>query len=516
MDKSKINPQKSFHTSYLIPHTLFSLLLFSFLLSPFYLFAQKGKTKTEPGRKIVFNIKDCQDDKMLLAIHYRDKHLLRDSAFNNGKGVFVFEGEEKLDDGMYSLVSGRKHLLLNFIIDGNQNFTYNLDTTGNVGNLSVTGSPENAEMLRFQQKTIEAQKNMMEWSKKRKEFDDNDQKDSAEYYLELMKNMNKEMEQFITELIDKNPTYLFSKLQKSYRDIVVPDPPVYEDGSIDSLFQLIYYRTHYWDNFDLTDRRFLFLPSYESKLNTYFKRMLWHQDVDTINKYMDLMIEKTTPDSLMYRFLMEFLSREFERTNIPGHDGVFVHLVKNNHLAGKCTWMDEDLLKKYQMRIEDLEPLLIGKKTVEMILPDTTQSNNFRDWFSSYDMPKKYRVLWFYEHTCGTCKKEALELKAVYDSLERIGQLNFDVYAVNHTKEIDAWKKYVRDNGYTWINVGGTKGNVDWKDVFRITSTPQFYIINQDKVIILNRNISKSMIPQFLDDYEKIEAEKERLKNRKR
>jgi len=494
---------------------LFSLLLFSLLLSPFSLFAQKSKQK-EPERKLVFNIKDSQDDQMLLAVHFKDKHMLKDSAFNNGKGTFVFEGAEKYDDGMYSLVSGKKHLLLNFIIDGNQKFTYNLDTTGNVSNFSVIGSPENAEMLRFQQKTTEAQKNMSEWGKKRKELEDNDNKDSAAHYLELMMNMHKEMEQFISDLIDKNPTYLFAKLQKSYRDIEIPDPPVYEDGSIDSLFQLVYFRTHYWDNFDLTDRRFLFLPSYEPKLNNYFKRILWHQEVDTINKYMDLMKEKTKSDSLMYRFLIEFLSREFERTNIIGHDGVFVHLVKNNHLAGKCTWMDEDLLKKYKMRIEDLEPLLVGTKSVEMVLPDTAQSNNYREWISSYDMPKKYRILWFYEHTCGTCKKEALEMKALYDSLENIGQLNFDVYAVNHTKEIEAWKKYVRDNGYTWINVGGTKGNVDWKEVYRITSTPQFFIINQDKVIILNRNISKSMIPHFLQEHEKIEAEKARLKNKKR
>jgi hypothetical protein len=64
--------------------------------------------------------------------------------------------------------------------------------------------------------------------------------------------------------------------------------------------------------------------------------------------------------------------------------------------------------------------------------------------------------------------------------------------------------------------VGGNKGNVDWTKAYRINSNPKFFIINQDKIIILNRNISKNMIPQFLQEYEKKEAEKERLKNRKR
>jgi len=497
-----------------------SKIIFCFLFSvfcflPFVLSAQKNKSKVEPERKLVFNIKDCDDDKILLAIHYRDRHMLRDSAFNDGKGTFIFEGFGKYDDGMYSLISGKKRLLLNFIMDGNQKFIYNLDTTGNVNNFSVIGSPENAEMLRFQQKTADAQKKMAGWREKKTMFEEQEIKDSAEYYSELMKNMNMEMEQFITELIDKNPTFLFSKLQKSYREIEIPDSPVHDDGSVDSLFQVVYYRTHYWDNFDLTDSRFLFLPSYEPRLNNYFRRVLWFQEVDTVNKYMDLMLEKTSSDSLMYRFLIEFLGREFERTNIIGYDGIFVHLVKNNHLAGKCTWMDEDLIRRFRMRIEDMEPILIGKKSVELILPDTTQTDIFREWISSYNMPKKYRILWFYDHNCGTCKREALELKAVYDSLKNIGQLNFDVYAVNNTSEIDRWKQYILDNDYTWINVGGTKGNVDWKTAYRINSNPQLFIINQDKVIILNRNIPKNMIPQFLQDHERMEAEKIRLKNRK-
>jgi hypothetical protein len=495
--------------AYRIPHTALLFLLSAFCILP--LSAQKSKPK-EPIHKIVFNIKDCQDEQMLLAIHFREKLMLKDSAFNDGKGTFTFEGTGKYDDGMYSLVSDKKKLLLNFIIDGSQIFTYNIDTTGNAIDFSVVGSPENAEMLRFQQKNIEAQRKASEWGKKRKEFEDKGTKDSAEYYMERIMSIRTEMEQFISEFIKKNPTFLFSKLQKSYQDIIIPEPPVYEDGSIDSSFQAVYYRTHYWDNFDLTDRRFLFLPSYEPKLNNYFKKILWYQDVDTINKYMDLMLAKTRPDSLMYRFLIEYVSKEFETSKIIGHDGVFVHLAKNNQLAGKCIWMDEDLIKQYKMRIEDLEPMLIGKKTVEMVLPDTSQ----KKWYSSYDMPKKYRVLWFYDHNCPTCKKEAKEMKVVYDSLEKIGQLNFDVYAVIHTEDIAGWKKYVIDNEYTWINVGGNTGNIDWTKAYHIASNPQLYIINQDKKIILNKNISKSMIPQFLQDYERIEAEKERLKNKKR
>ena len=496
--------------SYKLHVTQYNLMVF-FLFCFLPLSAQRSQSK-DPNPKIVINIKNCEDNQMLLAIQFREKLILKDSAFNDGKGTFIFERPEKYDEGMYTLVSDKKMPVLNFIIDGSQNFTYNIDPKGNINDYSVVGSPENAEMLRFQQKNIYAQRKMSEWSKKRKEFEDNGMKDSMEFYMEKMINLNTEMEQFIPEFIEKNPTFLFSKLQKSYQEIKIPDPPVFEDGSIDSAFQIVYYRTHYWDNFDLADRRFLHLPSFEPKLNNYIKKVLWFQEADTLNKYIDLMLEKASHDSLMYRFLVEYLTKEFENVSVIGYDAVFVHFAKNNPIAGKCTWMDEDLVKKYKMKIEDMEPMLIGNKTIEMVLPDTSQ----RKYYSSYDMPKKYRILWFYDHTCPTCKKEAKEIKAVYDSLERIGQRNFDVYAVIHTEDFAGWKKYIIENEYTWINVGGNSGNVDWRKEFHITSNPQFYIINQKKEIILNRSIPKNMIPQFLKDYERIEAEKERLKNKKR
>jgi hypothetical protein len=151
-----------------------------------------------------------------------------------------------------------------------------------------------------------------------------------------------------------------------------------------------------------------------------------------------------------------------------------------------------------------------------MVLPDTSQTDDISQWCSSYKMPKQYRILWFYDHTCSHCLKDAQEMKIVYDSLENIGQLNFDVYAVCHTTDIENWKKYIKRYNFTWLNLGGNKGNVDWREAYHIKSNPQFFIINRDHVIILNKNIQKNLIPQFLKDYERIEAEKQRLKNKQR
>ena len=116
--------------------TFILLLLSSFFIGISGLFAQNDtpknllKSRNNPenyrdaaGHKRVFNIKDSKDTLVYLVIHYNDKLLLKDSVKPASKGKFVFEGKNRYDDGMYSLVSMDKKLYANFILYNNQHFT---------------------------------------------------------------------------------------------------------------------------------------------------------------------------------------------------------------------------------------------------------------------------------------------------------------------------------------------------------------------------------------------------------
>ena len=105
--------------------------------------------------------------------------------------------------------------------------------------------------------------------------------------------------------------------------------------------------------------------------------------------------------------------------------------------------------------------------------------------------------------------QESKKLRVVYDSLQTIGKRNFDVYAIADGKDIDRWKKYVKENNYPWLNVGGNKGNLDYLEHFNIMSNPAMFIMdNKDHTIILNKRIEMSNIPQFLEEYEKMKEKK--------
>lgn len=70
--------------------------------------------------------------------------------------------------------------------------------------------------------------------------------------------------------------------------------------------------------------------------------------------------------------------------------------------------------------------------------------------------------------------------------------------------------KYVKENNYPWTQVGGNKGNIDYLDYFGIyeIGNPAMYILNSKHEIILNKRIDMFNLPQFLEEYEKLQESK--------
>ena len=114
-------------------------------------YAQKGKNTPKQGHEIIFNIKDAKDKIVYLVIHYNEKLILKDSVAPTSPGKYIFKGSKVYDDGLYSLVSEGKKMYLNFIIDNNQFFTYNLELAAKRGDAEVPAqnrpSPEKGHRM---------------------------------------------------------------------------------------------------------------------------------------------------------------------------------------------------------------------------------------------------------------------------------------------------------------------------------------------------------------------------------
>ena len=202
-------------------------------------------------------------------------------------------------------------------------------------------------------------------------------------------------------------------------------------------------------------------------------------------------------------------------------DAVFICISENYYAKGKAWWLNdkqlEDIMKMYNTR----KNLVVGIKADNIILMD--QDSN---WRSLYDVKAKYTVLVFWSPTCGHCKKEMPKLKEFYDEWKSKG---VEVYSVSTEFDNKDWPKFIKDNGFTWIDVSDnpeinknapvlirsgitTLNSLNFRDYWDIYSTPQYYLLDENKMIIAKR-INSEQLPGFIEMYEKrIAAEKEAAK----
>ena len=93
------------------------------------------------------------------------------------------------------------------------------------------------------------------------------------------KRLNKQLEDIGNEVLKfkykfmrENPSIFFVKLLKAMEPVHIPKAKKKENGEIDENFQYNYYKTHYWDHYDLSDERIIRTPIFHDKMVSYLKQ----------------------------------------------------------------------------------------------------------------------------------------------------------------------------------------------------------------------------------------------------
>src|ERR1022692_3312803 len=98
----------------------------------------------QEGHDIQLTLKPYKNSLVYLGYYYGKIKAVADSAMLDANSSTAFKGKEKLPGGIYFIVSPKKEILFEVLIDKQQNFSIAGDTNNLAGNLSFTGSPDNA------------------------------------------------------------------------------------------------------------------------------------------------------------------------------------------------------------------------------------------------------------------------------------------------------------------------------------------------------------------------------------
>jgi peroxiredoxin len=479
-------------------------------ISLLFIFTNVSFGQTKEGFSIKGKIKGIKDTTVFLAHYFGyNQQVIKDTAKVDAQGNFHFVGTKTLPEGLY-LISLPKGKYMDMVI-GNQEFSFETDTMNLITKMKVTGSKENEIFFKFQQDMAAKFDEMRVLEMERK-------MNNSMLAAGKIKRLQAEVSQFQKDWLKNTEGTFVNKLIKASQEPEIPPfgKPMLTKADTTAYYQyqFNYYKSHYWDNVDLTDDRLIRTPFLQKKIERYFDD-LTTQTSDSIVKETDLVLSKAKGRDVR-RYVIYKIASTYESPKILGTDGAFVHIAENYYVGEPALW-DTSTVRKMKERVAVLKPLLIGKTLPDMYLTDTLGKEIV--------IPKidaDYTVLFIYDPECGHCRESAPKLAKAYQGLKA---KNVKVIAASIDRTPVKWRKFIQEFKLQDLihgidihknpQTGKEEYYTDFKNNFDVYATPVVYVLDKDKKIIAKR-LPVEQLEDFIDFHRKQTLrEKEKAKTGK-
>ena len=443
------------------------------------------------GHDIEFDIKNYDNDTLIIGYYYGNRQLVHDTLFRNNN-KFQLSGNDELTPAMYLAIMKPKNEFIQFLVPtGDQNFIVRTDAT-HLDQIIIEGSEDNTlftDYIEFiKQLNIEAGKI-------------NEAKGTSiteEQAKEKLDELTKRVNEYQNKIIETHPESMTAKLIRINKEVTIPD---FEGTPEDiNLSRYRYYRDHYFDYIDLSDEDFGKLPYTFQKIENFIDKYT-PQHPDSIILALDRILKIMPENGEFYRFYLSYFLNKYAKSNIVGMDAIYVHLVDKYYANGKADWVDEETLGKLKDNARMLRPTLIGKKAEDVI--------TFKEDGSAvnlYSVDANYTILYIYAYDCGHCKKSTPPLVEFYEKYKDKGVAVFTICTKREEDKCWEYTKEKKMDGF--INTIDPNNSSRFKTKFDVRQTPKVYILNKDKEILL-KGFNTSDLDRIMDEI--IEMEKEKL-----
>lgn len=441
----------------------------------------------KPAYKITLQIDGNKDSMMLLCFYYTNTERIADTAFNDGKGNFVFEGDQELLPGLYFFTNNRNRYVEFVIYHEKPNFRFYTDDRAWTMNMRVKGSKQNEVFFNYKRATETIYR----------EIDESKNITDSAARTEHIDQLRLRIDTISMDVIKRHPEAMISKMMMAIKDIDVPSEKA--DGTkMTQRERYDYVMDHYFDNMPLDDDFLVRTPKtvFYQRVMDYIEKFMRAWPPEMICPKLDTLIDRSQPAEEVNKWLIYKLTDHYLQSNIMVYDEVYVHLVMRYFATGKAPWFDPSTIDENVERATKWERLLVGREAPELILFDTSHLA-----YSLHRMKGDYTLLVFWSPTCGHCREIIPDVYKVFNEYQ--DSLNLTAFAIlsePDEKTVEKWKKFLGDHGMTsrrWVNLNGGEANVDWREVYDIQSTPQIYLIeNKSHTFVakkLNANIFREI-----------------------
>ena len=398
------------------------------------------------GYKINVKIDNYSDSTLILGYYFNKKMLVKDTTYISPSGNYVFEGNEKLDEGLY-IVYLEDKTYFDLLIGTDQDFTVTTSKDNLLHDMKIQGNEESADFLNYQKYLVDKQKEAAPIQEQLKASTDEKTKKALQ---EDIKKLSVDVKNKYTNIVNKHQESFLGTFLMATQEVEVPEmtAPV-NCSNPDSAIQRMrydYYKAHYFENYKMDDPRLLRTPFFTNKLDKYFESVLL-QVPDTIIKESHRIIAMANGNYEMEKYLIQHLFNRANESKIMGMDAVLVNLAETYYLSGHADWTDEEFLKNLEERVVKIKPNLLGNTA-----PDFKMQSYTDEFHKLSEIQADITILAFWEPECGHCEKEIPKLNnEVWNAYK---QHSIKIVAVYTQWEKDPWIEFIHNHDITeWIHL---------------------------------------------------------------
>jgi thiol-disulfide isomerase/thioredoxin len=457
------------------------------------------------GYEIKVKLENYGRDTLLLGYQMGNSTYIKDTAIlDKATGFFTFRGDKKLSAGVYLIVTPPDNNYFQIMVnDKEQNITLITNPATPYIKAQLKGSTDNTIFFNY----------MSYLNDKRKEAEDANAKRKTDSLgsLKILNNLDKEVREYQENLIKKNAGTVASALIKTASEIETPKFDDLKEKNERDMAMYLYYKQHYFDNFDMANPALLRSPVLFQRIDAYIEK-LTPQHPDSICISLDRIMELVQPNKETFQYYFIHYLNQYAKSKLVGFDAIYVHLSKKYIETGITdAFIEGENRTKIVTNANKIYPILIGKKApeIKVFREDNSQ-------VSLHGIKSKYTVLFFFEPTCGHCQKQTPDLVAFAKKMKEKG---IDIKIVPTctfvgTEKIPECWKYIKEKGmaedFNFIPTVDPYMISRYKTLYNVESTPQIFVLDENK-IIRSKSIEAKQLEDVMDYI--IKEDNDKIKN---
>lgn len=258
-------------------------------------------------------------------------------------------------------------------------------------------------------------------------------------------------------------------------------------------------RNNFIKQFDLNMPMLFFTPNIRPILVEYFS--YYPLQADSMVKGVDTIMSKVMCTNKAYSFVFDYISKLLKNREIQNNTEGYAYFIRKYIKEGKCAFLDPNQKEAFLQELEQLQALKIKDTAYNLILPDTTGTNqSLKDIAKNYN----YTILIFFDPSCEHCKVELPKMDSIIALLESQLLVKIGKYAVCNAPGASKqeWVGFINEHhlfkSYTHVQLGNDPGIRKTYDAF---SNPLFYLFDRDAILLAKKispsNLRKELLAAF-------------------